>query len=74
MEQINREAARAQRIVRRMQLPDLTGYSIPYIYELMAAGKFPRPIKLGDRAVGWLESDIASWQAKRIAERDAEAA
>ena len=25
------------------------------------SGKFPRPIPLGERAVGWLEAEIDSW-------------
>lgn len=58
-----------QRIYRRTQLPGVTGYSIPYIYELIAAGQFPRPVPLGARAVGWLESDISRWQQERIAAR-----
>ena len=41
------------------------------LYERIAAGNFPKPIKLGERAVGWLEGDIADWQAGRIAARDA---
>ena len=60
-----------QRIYRRSQLPELTGYSIPRINELIVAGLFPRPIQLGERAVGWLERDIAEWQRQRIAARDA---
>ena len=64
-----------QRIYRRNQLPDITGYSAVYIHELVEAGKFPRPIPLsGGRAVGWLEGDIAKWQQERIAERDGQAA
>jgi predicted DNA-binding transcriptional regulator AlpA len=61
-----------QRIYRRNQLPDVTGYSAVYIHELVEAGKFPKPIPLsGGRAVGWLECDIAAWQRDLIAERDA---
>jgi prophage regulatory protein len=59
-----------QRIFRRTQLPSVTGLSIPYIYELMAAGKFPRPVPLSPRAVGWLEGDVWAWQQERIAQRD----
>jgi prophage regulatory protein len=58
-----------QRIYRRTQLPSVTGYSIPYLYELIEQGRFPRPIPLGARAVGWLESDISRWQQERIAAR-----
>jgi prophage regulatory protein len=63
-----------QRIYRRTHLPGITGLSIPYIYELMTAGKFPRPVPLSDRAVGWLGEDIAAWQRDRIARRDGKAA
>ena len=37
-------------------------------------GSFPRPIKLGERSVAWLENEIIGWEQARIAERDAEAA
>jgi len=36
----------------------------------MAAGEFPKPVKLGPKSVGWLESEIADWQKNRIACRD----
>ena len=36
------------------------------------AGRYPRPIKLSSRAVGWLASDIERFLAERVAERDAE--
>jgi prophage regulatory protein len=63
-----------QRIYRLHQLPEITGYSIHYIHELIEAGKFPRPIPLGGgRAVGWLENDLREYQAARIAERDRQA-
>ena len=38
------------------------------IYALAADGKFPKPIKLGARASGWLESEVNQWIADRIAE------
>jgi prophage regulatory protein len=41
------------------------------IYELEAEGRFPHRVRLGDRAAAWVESEIASWIAQRIAERDA---
>lgn len=63
------DGTRLQRIIRRGDLPSVTGYSIPRIYELIAAGRFPKPVPLGERAVGWLEDDLAAWQAQRIAER-----
>ncbi len=60
-----------QKIIRRQDLSALTGYSIPHIYQLISEGKFPKPVPLGERAVGWLENEIAEWQAQRIAARAA---
>lgn len=58
-------------ILRRRQVEHRTGLARSTIYAAIAVGDFPIPIKLGRRAVGWLESDVDAWLAKRIAERDA---
>ena len=39
------------------------------IYHLIKKGIFPRPIKLGERSVGWLETDIKTFLGKRVQER-----
>lgn len=55
---------------RFLRLTDVQGripYSRSTIYQLVAQGKFPKPISLGDRAVAWVESDIDKWMADRIA-------
>ncbi|WGX72131.1 AlpA family phage regulatory protein [Pseudomonas aeruginosa] len=36
----------------------------------IAANEFPVPLSLGDRCVGWLESEIHDWILARVAERD----
>lgn len=38
-----------------------TGLSRSTIYLRITQGRFPRPVRLGKRAVGWLESDISAW-------------
>ncbi len=60
----------AVRIIRRRALPAVVGYSLSSVYEMITRGEFPRPIPLGRRAVGWIETDIVAWQATRIAARD----
>jgi len=35
---------------------------------------FPKPIRLGGRAVGWLDTEITQWLEARIAERDSRTA
>jgi prophage regulatory protein len=46
------------------------GLSRTRIFELITEGKFPPPIKIGDRAIAWLEEDLKSWQQARVTERD----
>ena len=56
--------------LRRPIVEARIGLSRSSIYDLIAAGEFPMPVPLGRRTVGWLESEIADWQKRRIAERD----
>jgi prophage regulatory protein len=42
-----------------------TGLSRSSIYLLMSKGQFPMQVSLGERAVGWIESDIDSWVESR---------
>ena len=60
-------------ILRRRAVEARTGLSRSSIYEAIAVGTFPKPIRLGPRAVGWLSSEVDDWLQGRIAARDAEA-
>ena len=55
-------------ILRRREVESRTGLSRSTIYLAMSRGNFPKPVKLGERAVGWLESDIDDWLTQRIEE------
>ncbi|WP_285675117.1 helix-turn-helix transcriptional regulator, partial [Paralimibaculum aggregatum] len=44
---------------------ELTGLARSTIYLHIARGEFPKPVRLGPRAVGWKEADIAVWIASR---------
>ena len=55
-----------QRIIRLPRVKDATGLSRSTIYKKISGGDFPPPISLGDRAVGWLESDIERWLTSRV--------
>ena len=48
-------------ILRRPDVERITGLSCSTIYDWMSRGHFPRPVRLGARSVGWLESDIVAW-------------
>ncbi len=62
------------KIMRLNEVMARTGLGRSSIYKFIAAGTFPKPIPLGDRAVGWLEEELEKWIADRVAERDALAA
>lgn len=38
-----------------------TTFSEPSIYRLMKAGAFPKPLKLGERAVAWRSDEVDAW-------------
>lgn len=60
-----------QRLVTMRELIKRVPFSRGHVYRLIHDGKFPAPIKLGDRRVAWLKHEVESWIAARIAERDA---
>jgi prophage regulatory protein len=53
-------------ILRLPEVKRTTGYSRSSIYSQIAQGTFPKPVRLGKRAVGWLESEIQEWLQRRI--------
>jgi prophage regulatory protein len=59
--------AKPQRILRLAQVRALTGLGRSFIYQLQAQKRFPQRIKIGERAVGWLEDEVQEWLADRIA-------
>ena len=52
-------------ILRRPQVETRTGLSRSTLYQYIQDGLFPRPVSLGARAVGWLESEVNAWIAAR---------
>jgi len=48
-------------VVRMRQLVTLVGLSRSTIYVLVSKGRFPVPIRLGDKAVGWRIDEIEQW-------------
>lgn len=54
------------------RLPEVkhrTGLSRSTIYRQIKAGEFPAPVPLGQRAVGWLSSDVDQFIESRVASR-----
>lgn len=53
-------------ILRLPAVKASTGLSRSTIYLRVADGSFPVPVKIGGRAVGWLESEVQEWLQRRI--------
>ena len=56
----------SEKFLRLCEVQRRVPYSRSTIYLKVSRGEFPQPINLGARAVGWLESDIDEWIARRI--------
>ena len=52
--------------LRRKQVETRTGLSRSTIYQYIKDGASPKPVPLGPRAVGWLESEVSEWIAGRV--------
>lgn len=48
-------------ILRLPEVERMSGIKRTAIYERIADGKFPKPVHLGVRSVGWLQSEIQEW-------------
>lgn len=57
------------RIIKLPEVLNRVASSRASWYAKVSAGKAPRPIKLGVRAVGWLESDINAYVAELASNR-----
>jgi prophage regulatory protein len=64
------ESLSTQQFLRFAVVKELTGLSRSTVERLIKSGDFPAPKRIGLRAVAWLASDLARWQADRVSARD----
>ncbi len=72
----NLKSATTRRPRRFLRLPEVmerVGLKHTQIYDRMSEGKFPRSVRVGDRAVAWVEDEIDAYQEACIAQRDSAA-
>ena len=53
------------RLIRLPEVMNRTGYGKAWIYRLIN-GLFPQPIKIGSRAIAFVESEVDEWIASAI--------
>jgi len=46
-------------------------FSVATMWRQVAAGRFPKPVRIGARRVAFFQDEIDAWLARRITERDA---
>ena len=63
---IERKKQGQERFLRLPEVLARTGLSRSTIYVRLDQGHFPRPVSLGARAVGWIESEVEEWIRERI--------
>ena len=56
----------SQSILRLPAVKERTGLSRSTIYSLIKQKKLKAPIRLGERSVGWLQSDVDEFLSERI--------
>jgi prophage regulatory protein len=54
-------------LIRLRQVLLRTGMSRSMIYAYIREGRFPAPVAISTRCVAWIEGEIDSWIASRIA-------
>jgi prophage regulatory protein len=55
------------RYLRMPELRRIVPVSRSTIFEWINKGTFPKPHQLGERSIGWLESDVSAWMSARTA-------
>lgn len=53
------------RILRLAEVEHTVGKKRSTIYRDIAAGKFPGPVEIGGKSVGWLSTEINDWVQSR---------
>ena len=57
-------------LLRRREVELKTGKSRAAIYAAIREGTFPAPVQIGVNSVAWLEAEVDTWIAERMATRN----
>ncbi|ATV45604.1 DNA-binding protein [Pectobacterium brasiliense] len=49
------------RLIRLSEVLERTGFGKAWIYRLISQNRFPQPVKIGIRAIAFVESEIDEW-------------
>lgn len=57
------------RILRKPEVLQMVGLGNTALYEAISENRFPRPVRLSKRSVGWLESEVQQWIKEQAEKR-----
>lgn len=63
---MNTSTKQTTRLIRLPEVMYKTGYKKAWIYRLISENRFPKPIKLGSRAVAFIEIEVDEWISNTI--------
>jgi prophage regulatory protein len=58
---VNDKKSPPVKMLRRKDVEERTGLKRSTIYDHVKRGTFPRPIQLGPKVIGWIESEVDAW-------------
>jgi prophage regulatory protein len=58
------------KLIRLPEVSARTGRTRTRIYNDIEAGVFPTPVKIGDRAIAFVEAEVEDWIKAKIAARE----
>ena len=65
---------RRSRVLRLREVAERLGVSHDTIRRMVRDGRFPPPVQIAVRSIGWLEADLDTWLAERRQKRGSDAA
>lgn len=60
------DASVPKKLIRLPIVLALINGSKSWLYQEIADGRFPKPIKVGKRYVAWIEKEVTDWVEQRI--------
>ncbi|MGC0994955.1 AlpA family transcriptional regulator [Pantoea agglomerans] len=63
---MNTSTKQTTRLIRLPEVMHKTGYKKAWIYRFISENRFPKPIKLGSRAVAFIEIEVDEWISNTI--------
>lgn len=57
-------------VLKRPVVSELTGLPRSTLYALIKRNLFPKPVKIGDRSVAWVKSEVDAWIREKVEMRD----